>query len=83
MNYTDLWPLIQRDILGVLQADDFLGTRNGLLVEPGDIDSIIATKVAKVVGAGLDGKNGVGFLVLPIEKAEDDNPSVPGGPLDQ
>jgi hypothetical protein len=81
MNYRDLWPLIQRDILGVLQADDFLGTRQGVLVEPGDIDSAIATKLAKVVGAGLDGKNGVGFLVQPIERAEDDNVSMPGGPL--
>jgi len=52
-----------------------------VLVEPGDIDSVIATKLAKVVGAGLDGKNGVGFLVQPIERAEDDNVSMPGGPL--
>ena len=81
MKYTDLWPLIQADILGVLQADDFLGTRQGVLVEPGDIESVIATKLAKAVGAGKDGKNGVGFLVLPIERAEDDNVSLPGGPL--
>lgn len=81
MKYQDLWPLIQRDILGVIQADDFLGTRQGVLMEPGDIDSVIATKLAKVVGAGKDGRNGAGFLVLPIEKAEDDNVSLPGGPL--
>lgn len=81
MKYQDLWPLIQRDILGVIQADDFLGARQGVLVEPGDIDSVIATKLAKVVGAGKDGRNGAGFLVLPIEKAEDDNVSLPGGPL--
>jgi hypothetical protein len=78
---TDLWPLLQADILGVLQADAFLGTRAGVLVEPGDIDSVIHQKLAKIVGPGLDGKNGVGFLVLPIEKAVDENPSLPGGPL--
>jgi hypothetical protein len=81
MTYKDLWPLIQRDILGALQADDFLGARQGVLVEPGDIDSVIAQKIAKAVGVGRDGRNGVGFLVLPIERADDDNVSLPGGPL--
>ena len=81
MNYKDLWPAIQADIAGVIAADNFLGTRVGVIVEPGDIDSVINTKLAKVIGAGLDGKNGVGFLVLPVEKAEDDNASMPGGPL--
>ena len=77
----DLWPLLQRDLLGVIQADDFLGTRLGVLVEPGDLDSVIHQKLAKIVGPGLDGKHGVGFLVLPIERADDDNASLPGGPL--
>lgn len=81
MKYTDLWPLIQADILGAIQADDFLGTRAGVLIEPGEIDSVINAKLAKIVGQGLDGKNGVGFLVMPIEKAEDDNANMPGGPL--
>ena len=81
MRYLDLWPLIQKDILGAMQADSFLGTRQGVLVEPGDVDSVLNVKQAQAVGAGLDGKNGVGFLVLPIECAEDDNASVPGGPL--
>jgi hypothetical protein len=81
MKYQDLWPLIQRDLLGVLQADDFLGTRQGVLVEPGDLDSVIATKLARAIGAGQDGRSGAGFLVLPIERAEDDNVSLPGGPL--
>jgi hypothetical protein len=31
MTYTDLWPLIQADILGVLLADPILGARNGVL----------------------------------------------------
>ena len=44
MNYVDLWPLLQQDILGVLQADAFLGTRQGVLVEPGDLDSVLAQK---------------------------------------
>lgn len=81
MNYQDLWPAIQADILGAIAADDFLGTRSGVAIEPGDITSKINEKLARIVGAGLDGKNGVGYLVLPIEKAEDENPSVPGGPL--
>lgn len=81
MNYQDLWPLLQRDLLGAIQADDFLGARQGVLVEPGEVDSVINTKLAKAIGPGLDGRNGVGFLVLPIEKAEDDNVALPGGPL--
>jgi len=77
----DLWPLIQRDILGAISADDFLGARQGALVEPGEIESVINQKIAKAVGVGADGRNGVGFLVMPIERAEDDNVSLPGGPL--
>lgn len=79
--YTDLWPLLQQDILGLLQADDFIGTRQGVLIEPGDIKNVVDTKLAKIVGAGLDGKKGVGFLVLPIERADDDNPSDPFSPF--
>ena len=79
--YTDMWPLLQQDILGVLSADNFIGSRIGVAVEPGDIDSVISTKLAKVVGAGRDGKSGVGFIVLPVERAEDENPNIPGGPL--
>jgi len=79
--YTDLWPLIQQDILGVLSADEFIGTRIGYAVEPGETISNINAKLTKVVGAGKDGKIGVGFLVLPIERAEDENPNMPGGPL--
>ena len=81
MDYKDLWPLIQADILGVIAADDFLGTRGGVIVEPGDIESVINTKLAKIIGAGLDGKSGVGFLVMPIERASDENVNLPGGPL--
>lgn len=79
--FPNFWQLIQQDILGAIQADTFLGTRMGVAVEPGDVTSVINTKIAKVIGAGLDGTNGVGFLVLPIEKADDDNASLPGGPL--
>lgn len=81
MKYQDLWPLVQKDILGAIQSDAFLGTRAGVIVEPGDIESVINAKLAKIIGVGLDGRNGVGFLVLPIERAEDDNVSLPGGPL--
>ena len=81
MQYTDLWPAIQADIFGVVSADPVLGNRAGVLVEPGDLASNIQTKITKVIGAGLDGKNGVGFLVRAIEHASDENPSVPFGPL--
>jgi hypothetical protein len=75
--YQDIWPAIQADILGLLQADEFIGARPGVQVEPGDIQSVVDTKLAKSVGAGSDGKNGVGFLVLPIERAEDEDVSNP------
>lgn len=81
MHYQDLWPLIQQDALGCLQAHELIGTRLGVAVEPGDVAGALDAKVARAVGAGLDGKVGVGFLVLPIEKASDDNVSLPGGPL--
>lgn len=78
---TDLWPLIQEDILGVLLADEFIGNRNGVAVEPGDVESTLSAKVQRAIGAGKDGKVGCGFLVLPIEEAADENANVPGGPL--
>ncbi len=81
MKYQNLWPAIQADVLSVIAADDFLGTRAGVAIEPGDITSKINEKLARIVGAGLDGKQGVGYLVMAIEKASDDNPAVPGGPL--
>jgi hypothetical protein len=81
MNYSDLWPLVQHDLLGCLQADAFLGTRTGLALEPGDVADTLARKIQSAVGPGLDGKSGVGFLVLPIEEAGDPNPNLPGGPL--
>ena len=81
MNYTDLWPMISADILAVLQADEFLGARPGVLVEPGDSEDALNRKVTTALGAGSDGKTGIGYLVLPIEKASDENPGIPGGPL--
>ena len=81
MNYKDLWPLIQQDILGCLAADEFTGTRKGVAVEPGDVESALDSKVNAAIGAGLDGRVGVGFLVLPIEEASDENANIPGGPL--
>jgi hypothetical protein len=81
MIYTDLWPLIQQDILNCLLADVFTGTRNGVAVEPGDVEASLNRKVQIAIGAGVDGKVGLGFLILPIERAWDENPSLPGGPL--
>lgn len=79
--YTDLWPLIQQDIYGVLAADEMIGTRIGVVIEPGDIENVILSKLTKLLGAGKDGKTGIGFMVWPIEQAVDENPNVPGGPL--
>ena len=81
MNYTDLWPIIQADILGCLSADSFLAARPGVLIEPGATEAVISAKVANALGVGTDGHAGVGFLVLPIESAEDENASLPQGPL--
>lgn len=81
MNYTDLWPLIQQDILGCLQADTLIGTRQGVAVEPGEVEDALDRKVQQALGAGLDGRIGLGFLVLPVEEASDDNANLPGGPL--
>jgi len=81
MQYTDLWPLIQQDILGCLQADAFLAGRPGVLVEPGATEAVLAAKTTAALAAGTDGKFGAGYLVLPIEAAEDENVNLPQGPL--
>ena len=81
MQYTDLWPLIQADILGCLQADAFLAARPGVLVEPGATEEVVLGKITAAVGPGTDGRLGAGFLVLPIESAEDENANLPLGPL--
>jgi hypothetical protein len=81
MNYQDLWPLIQQDVLGCLSAHELIGTRVGLAIEPGDVADALDRKVQSAIGAGKDGKVGIGFWVLPIETASDDNSSLPGGPL--
>ena len=79
--YKDLWPLIQQDVLGALSAHEFIGTRTGIAVEPGDVADALDRKIQQAVGAGKDGRVGIGFLVLPIERASDDNVNIPGGPL--
>ncbi|HEV2692098.1 MAG TPA: FN3 associated domain-containing protein [Verrucomicrobiae bacterium] len=80
-SYQDLWPLLQADINSMLSADELIGSRVGVVVEPGDTVSKIDAKLAQIVGAGTDGKLGVGFMTLPIERAVDENPNIPGGPL--
>lgn len=77
----DLWPLIQQDIAGVIAADALLSTRQVIMVEPGDVESVLDSKVQAAIGLGADGHPGVGFLVLPIEQATDESVSLPGGPL--
>lgn len=79
--YPNLWPLIQQDVLGFLSAHELIGTRPGLAVEPGAPSDELARKVIQALGAGKDDRVGMGFLVLPIEQASDDNASLPGGPL--
>jgi len=81
MKYEDLWPLIQKDILGCLQADELIGMRKGVAIEPGDVEDALDRKVQTAIGAGLDDRVGIGFWVLPIEEASDENPNIPGGPL--
>jgi hypothetical protein len=81
VDYQDLWPLIQQDILGCLLADAIIGARVGVAVEPGDIEDALNRKVQMAIGPGLDGRMGIGFLVLPIEEASDENANMPGGPL--
>jgi hypothetical protein len=81
MNYTDLWPLIQADLLACLQADAFFAGRPGVLIEPGSPEQVLTAKVNAALAQGTDGKCGAGFLVLPIEEAHDDHANLPLGPL--
>lgn len=81
MNQTDLWDLVQADILGFLQADIILAALPGVLVEPGSSEDQLHAKVAAALGAGTDGKVGDGYLVLPIEEATDENANLPQGPF--
>jgi hypothetical protein len=81
LKYKDLWPLIQQDVLGFLSAHELIGTRKGMAVEPGDVEGTLDRKVGIAIGVGLDDRMGIGYLVLPIEEAYDDNVSLPGGPL--
>lgn len=73
----DIWPLIQSDIFGLLAADALIGARPGVLGEPGDIQTNVDLKLAKIIGKGSDGKSGVGWCVPPIERAEDEDLSSP------
>lgn len=81
MIYPDLWPTIQQDIVGVILASRRLGGRVAVPIESGDVPSNLDAKVQTALGVGKDGKVGVGFLVLPIEEANDDHGANPGGPL--
>ena len=81
MNYRDLWPVIQQDVLGFLSAHEFIGARPGVAVEPGSTEDELDRKVGQAIALGKDGKIGIGFFVLPIEQATDENASMPGGPL--
>jgi len=81
MKYTDNFRRLEEDILGYLQSDWLMGARPGLLLEPGDVESIVAQKVTKALGAGADGKVGLGWYVVPIEDMLDDTPEVEFAPL--
>jgi hypothetical protein len=81
MIYTDLYRLIEQDILAMLQSDPVLGVLPGEVCEPGDVASILTDRVLKVTGVGSDGKIGMGYLVLAIENLLDPDPEVPFGAL--
>lgn len=81
MIYTDLFQTIEQDILAYLQSDAVMGLRSGTLLEPGAVESSVANKVNQAIGAGPDGKVGIGFVVLAIEDLIDDMPEVNFGPL--
>ena len=51
MQYTDLWPLIQQDILAVLQADAFLANIPGVAIQPGSTGSVVAAAIDKARAA--------------------------------
>lgn len=77
----DFWPLLQQDIAGVISADAVLGARPVVALDPGAMDSAIAEDVARVLGMGKDDRNGVGILVFPIRRVQDQDISNPFGPL--
>ncbi len=81
MLYTDLYRLIEQDVLAMLQSDPVLGALPGEVCEPGDVASILTDKVQKAIGKGSDGKVGLGYLVLAIENLLDPDPEVPFGAL--
>ena len=81
MRYLDNFRRLEEDVLGYLQSDFLMGARAGLLLEPGEPVSTVAQKVAKAIGAGPDGKVGLGWYVVPIEDMLDDTPEVEFAPL--
>lgn len=81
MKFTDLYQVIEQDILAFLQSDEIIGQRPGALIEPGAVESILDEDVTKVLAAGMDGKVGLGFMVLPIEDLIDETPEVIFGAL--
>jgi hypothetical protein len=81
VKYTDNFDRIEADIFGYLQSDPLMGARAGVRIEPGAPVSVVATKVSKAIGAGTDGKVGLGYCVLPIEDLIDDQPETEFGPL--
>jgi hypothetical protein len=81
MNYSDLWPLIQQDVLGCLSSDAFLAGLPGVVIEPGATESVVNAAVTKALGPQANGRSGAGYLVLPVEQATDDNANMPLGPL--
>jgi hypothetical protein len=81
MKYTDLYQLIEQDVFGFLASDPIMGQRAGAVIEPGSVASAIQKAVTKAIGAGVDGKVGIGWLVLPIEDLIDADPEVTFGPL--
>jgi len=58
-----------------------MGKRAGAVIEPGSVQSSVGKRVTEVIGAGPDGKVGLGWIILPIEDLIDADPEVEFGPL--
>lgn len=77
MDYTDLYQMVEQDVFAFLQSDPKFCNLPGAVIEPGSVEGMIAEKVGKAIGAGSDGKVGLGYIVLPIEELMDDYPEDP------
>lgn len=81
MIYQDIGKIIELDLAAYLQSDPFIAGRNVLAFEPGDVSAVVQQKVTKAIGAGNDGKVGLGLVTLPVEIVEWPDREVAFGPF--